>query len=134
MNFFSFCTYLFFLHMNSWLRFSYCTCSSAGKFLKYFTTYFQKLSYLQVAIFTSMHNIGYFSNFFYCAFGRPYAQVVTPDKNVTIRYWIFGFCLLSIPQNERKIYNLICTFFDQTMFTFQFLNDKIHNYISQKLH
>ena len=31
-----------------------------------------------------MHNIGYFSNFFYCAFGRPYAQVVTPDKNVTI--------------------------------------------------
>ena len=31
-----------------------------------------------------MHNVGYFSNFFYCAFGRPYAQVVTPDKNVTI--------------------------------------------------
>jgi len=39
---------------------------------------------LEVAIFTSMHNVGYFSNFFYCAFGRPYAQVVTPDKNVTI--------------------------------------------------
>ena len=47
-------------------------------------TYFQKLSYLQVTVFTSMHNIGYFSNFFYCSFGRPYAQVVTPDKNVTI--------------------------------------------------
>ena len=40
---------------------------------------------LEVAIFTSMHNVGYFSNFFYCAFGRPYAQVVTPEKNVTIR-------------------------------------------------
>ena len=52
--------------------------------LKVLISSFQKLSYLQVAIFTSMHNIGYFSNFFYCAFGRPYAQVVTPDKNVTI--------------------------------------------------
>ena len=39
---------------------------------------------LDVAIFTSMHNVGYFSNFFYCAFGRPYAQVVTQDKSVTI--------------------------------------------------
>ena len=39
---------------------------------------------LKVAIFTSMHNIGYFSNFFYCAFGRAYAQVVTQEKNVTI--------------------------------------------------
>ena len=40
---------------------------------------------LEATIFTSMHNVGYFSNFFYCAFGRPYAQVVTPEKNVTIR-------------------------------------------------
>ena len=32
----------------------------------------------------SLPYIGYFSNFLYCAFGRPYAQVVTPDKNVTI--------------------------------------------------
>ena len=39
---------------------------------------------LDVAIFTSMHNVGYFSNFFYCAFGRPYAQVVTPERSVTI--------------------------------------------------
>ena len=39
---------------------------------------------MKVAIFTSMHNVGYFSNFFYCAFGRPYAQVVTPEKNVSI--------------------------------------------------
>ena len=39
---------------------------------------------IQATIFTSMHNVGYFSNFFYCAFGRSYAHVVTPEKSVTI--------------------------------------------------
>ncbi len=38
-----------------------------------------------VAIFlTSMHNIAYYSGFLYCAFGRPYALVVTADDCVTI--------------------------------------------------
>ena len=35
-------------------------------------------------LFTSMHNIAYYSGFLYCAFGRPYGLVVTPDKNVVI--------------------------------------------------
>ena len=39
---------------------------------------------IEASIFTSMHNVGYFSNFFYCAFGRSYAHVVTPEKSVTI--------------------------------------------------
>ena len=39
---------------------------------------------LDAAVFTSVQNIGYFSNFIYCSFGRPYALVVTPEKNVTI--------------------------------------------------
>jgi len=36
------------------------------------------------AVFTSMHNIAYYSGFLYCAFGRPYALVVTATENVTI--------------------------------------------------
>ena len=36
------------------------------------------------AIFTSMHNIAYYSGFLYCAFGRPYGLVVTDTECVTI--------------------------------------------------
>ncbi|MEP5631102.1 MAG: aminopeptidase P family protein [Tateyamaria sp.] len=36
------------------------------------------------AVFTSMHNIAYYSGFLYCAFGRPYGLVVTEDDCVTI--------------------------------------------------
>ncbi|WP_317056612.1 MULTISPECIES: aminopeptidase P family protein [Roseovarius] len=39
---------------------------------------------VDVAVLTSMHNIAYYSGFLYCAFGRPYALVVTPTENVTI--------------------------------------------------
>ncbi|MCC1491387.1 M24 family metallopeptidase [Cognatishimia sp. F0-27] len=35
-------------------------------------------------VFTSMHNIAYYSGFLYCAFGRPYALVVTASEAVTI--------------------------------------------------
>jgi len=38
----------------------------------------------RVAVFTSMHNIAYYSGFLYCAFGRPYALVVTAEQSVTI--------------------------------------------------
>ncbi|MFK7746547.1 MAG: M24 family metallopeptidase [Roseobacter sp.] len=38
----------------------------------------------QVAVFTSMHNIAYYSGFLYCAFGRPYGLVVTQTECVTI--------------------------------------------------
>ncbi|MEX0370980.1 MAG: M24 family metallopeptidase [Tateyamaria sp.] len=36
------------------------------------------------AVLTSMHNVAYYSGFLYCAFGRPYACVVTEDACVTI--------------------------------------------------
>ncbi|MGH1576633.1 aminopeptidase P family protein [Planktotalea sp.] len=39
---------------------------------------------VEAAVFTSMHNVSYYSGFTYCAFGRPYALVVTPDASVTI--------------------------------------------------
>jgi creatinase len=39
---------------------------------------------VEAAIFTSMHNIAYYSGFLYCAFGRPYGLVVTPTQSVTI--------------------------------------------------
>ncbi|XP_071510509.1 creatinase-like [Diadema antillarum] len=35
-------------------------------------------------LFTSMHNVNYFSDFLYCAFGRPYGLVVTQDKVTSI--------------------------------------------------
>ncbi len=39
---------------------------------------------VEACVFTSMHNIAYFSGFLYCAFGRPYALVVTATESVTI--------------------------------------------------
>lgn len=39
---------------------------------------------VEVVILTSMHNVAYYSGFLYCAFGRPYALVVTPADAVTI--------------------------------------------------
>jgi len=39
---------------------------------------------VEVAIFTSMHSIAYYSGFLYCAFGRAYGLVVTATTNVTI--------------------------------------------------
>lgn len=39
---------------------------------------------VQACVFTSMHCIAYYSGFLYCAFGRPYALVVTATDSVTI--------------------------------------------------
>jgi creatinase len=39
---------------------------------------------VQACVFTSMHNVAYYSGFLYCAFGRPYALVVTPTDSVTL--------------------------------------------------
>ncbi len=54
---------------------------------------------VSVAVLTSMHNISYYSGFTYCAFGRPYALVVTAEAAVTIsagidagQPWRRSFC------------------------------------------
>ena len=39
---------------------------------------------IDACVLTSMHNIAYYSGFVYCAFGRPYGQVVTATETVTI--------------------------------------------------
>jgi len=39
---------------------------------------------VDACVFTSMHNIAYYSGFLYCAFGRPYGLVVTAQDSVTI--------------------------------------------------
>ena len=39
---------------------------------------------LDAALFTSYHNINYYSDFLYCSFGRPYGLVVTGDGQTTI--------------------------------------------------
>lgn len=39
---------------------------------------------VDAAVLTSMHNVSYYSGFTYCAFGRPYAVVITPTDCVTL--------------------------------------------------
>ena len=38
---------------------------------------------IDASVLTSMHNVSYYSGFLYCAFGRPYALVVTATDSVT---------------------------------------------------
>ncbi len=45
---------------------------------------------VEAVLFTSMHNIAYYSGFLFCSFGRPYACVVTADRCVTISANIDG--------------------------------------------
>ncbi len=45
---------------------------------------------IPVAVMTSMHNIAYYSGFLYCAFGRPYACVITQDACTTVSANIDG--------------------------------------------
>ena len=45
---------------------------------------------LEAVLLTSMHNIAYYSGFLYCAFGRPYACIVTEKEAVTISANIDG--------------------------------------------
>ncbi|MBO9464255.1 M24 family metallopeptidase [Tropicibacter sp. R15_0] len=39
---------------------------------------------IEACVFTSMHNIAYYSGFLYCSFGRPYGLAVTQNDSVTI--------------------------------------------------
>ena len=39
---------------------------------------------LDAVILTSLQNIAYYSGFLYCSFGRQFAYVVTPKRNVVI--------------------------------------------------
>ncbi len=45
---------------------------------------------LDAALFTSIHNINYFSDFLYCSFGRTFGLVVTADRATTISANIDG--------------------------------------------
>jgi len=39
---------------------------------------------IDVVVFSSMHNVAYYTGFLYCAFGRPYAAVVTASEVTTV--------------------------------------------------
>ena len=39
---------------------------------------------LEACVFTSYHNVNYYSDFLYCAFGRPYGLVVTEEDHTVI--------------------------------------------------
>ena len=45
---------------------------------------------IEQALFTSIHNINYYSDFLYCSFGRPYGLAVTADRVVSISANIDG--------------------------------------------
>jgi creatinase len=45
---------------------------------------------IDACLFTSIHNIGYFSGFIYCSFGRRYGFLVDQDKATTISAGIDG--------------------------------------------
>jgi creatinase len=45
---------------------------------------------IAATLFTSYHNINYFSDFLYCGFGRPYGLIITADRHVTISANIDG--------------------------------------------
>ncbi len=45
---------------------------------------------IDAALFTSYHNINYFGDFLYCAFGRPYGLVVTQGASTSISANIDG--------------------------------------------
>ena len=39
---------------------------------------------IDTCVFTSIHNVNYFSDYLYCSFGRPYAFIITPEKTLTV--------------------------------------------------
>lgn len=45
---------------------------------------------LDCVLFTSYHNINYFADFLYCAFGRSYGLVIDADKATTVSANIDG--------------------------------------------
>ncbi|HPY41888.1 MAG TPA: aminopeptidase P family N-terminal domain-containing protein, partial [Thiolinea sp.] len=45
---------------------------------------------VDAVLFTSIHNINYYSDFLYCSFGRPYGLIVTQDKVVSVSANIDG--------------------------------------------
>ncbi len=45
---------------------------------------------IETVVFTSIHNVNYFSDFLYCSFGRPYGLVVTHDQAVPVAANIDG--------------------------------------------
>ena len=45
---------------------------------------------IDAVLFTSMHNINYYADFIYCAFGRNYGCVITSDQLTTISANIDG--------------------------------------------
>ncbi len=45
---------------------------------------------ISATVFTSVHNIAYYSNYVYCSMGRPYALVVTMDSSTSVSALVDG--------------------------------------------
>ena len=59
---------------------------SAQEYANRIATLRRQMSVAQVdvVLFTSIHNINYYSDFLYCSFGRPYGLLVSQDQVTTI--------------------------------------------------
>ena len=55
--------------------------------------------------------------------------ILGQEALIASRCEISGFCLLSFCQNERTQLCSVCILFEESVFIFQFLNDKIYNYV-----
>jgi creatinase len=60
---------------------------------------------VDAVVLTSMHNVAFFSGFLYCAFGRPYACVVTTGQAFTVSANIDG----GQPNRRSAVENLVYT-------------------------
>ena len=45
---------------------------------------------IEYALFTSIHNINYYSDFLYCSFGRPYGLLISHNNMISISAFIDG--------------------------------------------
>lgn len=61
---------------------------------------------LDACVFTSYHNIHYFSDFLFYYFGRPYAFIVTPTKTISVSAGkaISSFFQVSLWQFESMVF------------------------------
>ena len=63
------------------------------------------------------------------SFVKPIFLTSISQQQANLRWEIYGFSLFSICQNERFFSFLSLHIFDESVFIFQLLNDKMHNYV-----
>ena len=58
---------------------------------------------IDACVFTSYHNVHYFSDFFHCYFGRPYAFIIKATKTIIVSAGKVAVLLLSKLKKKKMI-------------------------------